>query len=184
MDYSRFLLSGSGGQGVITMGILLAETASIHSGLNAIQSQSYGPEARGGATRCDVLISDKPIFYPKVQVANVLVCLTQEALNKYLQYLVPGGLLLTDAHYVKPGKRIDAEHYSLPMHEKVIETFKKPQVFNICVLGVLIKLTGVVDPAAVEKTLAARFDQRFFANNKKALDMGMEMAALAQSEVC
>lgn len=100
MKYSRFLLSGSGGQGVITMGILMAETASLQSGLNAIQSQSYGPEARGGATRCDVLISDKPIYYPKVQLADALVCLTQEAFNKYHQYLAPGGLLLTDAQYV------------------------------------------------------------------------------------
>ena len=64
MQYNAFLLSGSGGQGVITAGILLAETASLQSGLNAIQAQSYGPEARGGATRCDVMISEKPILFP------------------------------------------------------------------------------------------------------------------------
>lgn len=184
MEYSRFLLSGSGGQGVITMGILLAETASLQSGLNAIQSQSYGPEARGGATRCDVLISNKPIYYPKVQQADVLVCLTQEAFAKYSQYLIPGGILLTEAHYVQPDKSIDAKHYALPMHERVLETFKKPQVFNICVLGALIQLTGVVAPAAVEKTLRARFDERFFENNKKALLMGIEMAKDAAADPC
>ena len=176
MDYTRFLLSGSGGQGVITMGILLAETAVLQSGLNAIQSQSYGPEARGGATRCDVLISDQPIYYPKVQVANVLVCLTQEAMNRYLQYLRPGGLLLTDSHYVKTSKRIDAEHYSLPLYDKVMEVFGKPQVFNICVLGALLQVTDVVAPAALENILAERFAPRFQENNKKALDMGISLA--------
>lgn len=184
MEYSRFLLSGSGGQGVITMGILMAETASLQSGLNAIQSQSYGPEARGGATRCDVLISDKPIYYPKVQLADVLVCLTQEAFNKYHQYLAPSGLLLTDAQYVNIPASMDAVHFALPMHEKVIETFKKPQVYNICVLGALLQLTGVVASSAVEKTLRERFDERFFENNKKALDMGINMAKAATATPC
>lgn len=184
MDYTRFLLSGSGGQGVITMGILMAETASLQAGLNAIQSQSYGPEARGGATRCDVLISNKPIYYPKVRIADALVCLTQEALNRYLQYLCPGGLLLTDSHYVEVPSRLDAEHYSLPMYENVMETFGKPQVFNICVLGALIQLTGVLAPAAIEKTLAERFAPAFLENNKKALELGTNLAKQIGAELC
>ena len=179
MERSRFLLSGSGGQGVITMGILLAETAALQSGLNAIQSQSYGPEARGGATRCDVLISGTPIHYPKVQQANVMVCLTQEALNRYLQYLLPGGILLTDRHFVKLPERIDSEFYSLPMHTSVMDATGKAQVFNICVLGALIQLTKVVKLADIEETLKKRFAPQFFENNKKALDMGMDLAEKA-----
>jgi 2-oxoglutarate ferredoxin oxidoreductase subunit gamma len=184
MEYTRFLLSGSGGQGVITMGILLAETASLQSGLNAIQSQSYGPEARGGATRCDVLISANPIRYPKVQAANAMVALTDQAYARYIQYLQPGALLLTDSHFVKPAGRVDADHYSLPMHEKVMEAFGRPQVFNICVLGALLQLTGVVAPSALEKTLAERFAPQFQANNKKALELGIELATQAAAEVC
>ena len=184
MEYTRFLLSGSGGQGVITMGILLAETASLQSGLNAIQSQSYGPEARGGATRCDVLISNKPIYYPKVQTANAMVALTDQAFARYIQYLQPGALLLTDSHSVKMQGRIDADHYALPMYERVMETFGKPQVFNICVLGALIQLTGVITPTAIEKTLAERFAPQFQANNKKALDLGINLAKQATVEMC
>ncbi|GHV55166.1 2-oxoglutarate ferredoxin oxidoreductase subunit gamma [Deltaproteobacteria bacterium] len=179
MERSRFLLTGSGGQGVITMGILLAETAAIQSGLNAIQSQSYGPEARGGATRCDVLISQHPILYPKVRQANVMVCLTQEALNKYLPLLTPGGLLLTDAHYVKPVKRIDAEYYTLPLYDQVMDTIGKAQVFNICVLGAIVQLTGIVAPEAIAKNLAERFAPAFHENNTKALNMGIELAKKA-----
>ncbi len=176
MDRNRFLLSGSGGQGVITMGILLAETAVLYADLQAIQSQSYGPEARGGATRCDVLISDKDIHYPKVQLANVLVCLTQEALNRYLQYLVPGGLLITDKHLVAAPKRVDAEHYALAMHDSVMGEIGKAQVFNICVLGALVELTKVLTMQAVEKTLAQRFAPAFHENNKKALKLGLTLA--------
>ena len=82
MERYRFLLSGSGGQGIITMAILLAEAAVLHEGLVAVQSQSYGPEARGGATRSDVIISDSEIYFPKVNQPNVLVALTDEAAGK------------------------------------------------------------------------------------------------------
>ena len=93
---SRFLLSGSGGQGVITMAILLAEAAVKHEGLVAVQSQSYGPEARGGATRSDVILSHKAIHYPKVEQPNVLVALTDTACGKYLPLIRPGGLCVYD----------------------------------------------------------------------------------------
>ena len=86
---SRFLLSGSGGQGVITMAILLAEAAVKYEGLVAVQSQSYGPEARGGATRSDVILSHKAIYYPKVEQPNILVALTDAACVKYLPLTSP-----------------------------------------------------------------------------------------------
>ena len=82
---SRFLLSGSGGQGVITMAILLAEAAVKHEGLVAVQSQSYGPEARGGATRSDVILSHQAIHYPNVEQPNVLVALTDTACGSPVQ---------------------------------------------------------------------------------------------------
>ena len=95
MDTNRIVLSGSGGQGVITAAIILAEAAVLHEGLDAVQTQVYGPEARGGATRADVIISTKPIHYPKVVNPNILVCLTQEAYNRFSGIIWPGGLLLT-----------------------------------------------------------------------------------------
>ena len=79
MKRCRLVLTGSGGQGVITAAIILAETAVLHDDLNAVQSQAYGPEARGGATRSDVIISKETINFPKVYQPNVLVCLTQQA---------------------------------------------------------------------------------------------------------
>jgi 2-oxoglutarate ferredoxin oxidoreductase subunit gamma len=176
MNRNRFLLSGSGGQGVITMGILLAESAAIHEGLTAIQSQSYGPEARGGATRCDVLIDTRPILFPKVLEANVMVCLTQEAFNKYNQFLRPGGMLVTDRALVKTPSRVDAEHYALDMQEAVMEKIGRMQVFNICVLGALVELTKAVRPESILKNLAERFAPAFHAANESAMKLGAELA--------
>ena len=101
MERFRMVFSGSGGQGVITAAIILAEAAVLYDDLIAVQSQAYGPEARGGATRSDVIISDTTINYPKVVQPNVLVCLTQEAYNKFYTIIRPGGLLITDSRYVK-----------------------------------------------------------------------------------
>ena len=107
MEKCRMVFSGSGGQGVITAAIIMAEAAVIYEDLNAVQSQSYGAAARGGATRSDVIISDSVIHFPKVIQPNVLVCLTQEAYSAYYPIIRPGGLLLTDARYVKTERKVD-----------------------------------------------------------------------------
>jgi len=146
MERRRILLSGSGGQGVITASVILAEAAVIHEGLNAVQTQAYGPEARGGATRADVIIDDKEIRYPKVDQPNILICLTQEAYNKFSGMIRPGGLLLTDKHFVKLERKIDARQIELNMYAAVMEKIGKPVVFNICMLGALIELGNLVQP--------------------------------------
>ncbi|MGB8719683.1 MAG: 2-oxoacid:acceptor oxidoreductase family protein, partial [Desulfobacterales bacterium] len=134
MERCRMVFSGSGGQGVITAAIILAEAAVLHENLVAVQAQSYGPEARGGATRSDVIISDSRIYYPKVTQPNVLVCLTQEAYNKFYPIIRPGGTLLTDARFVKLETKVDARQVELPMYQQVMEKIGKPIVFNICML--------------------------------------------------
>lgn len=176
MERYRFLMSGSGGQGVITMAILLAEAAAIHEGRNAVQAQSYGPEARGGATRSDVIISDQPIYFPKVTQPNYLVALTNEASTKYLPLIRPGGLCLFDSDLVQPDVRVDARRVGLPMFEAVMQKLGKPVAFNICVLGALAALTKVVSLSALEKVLQKRFAKAHHENNKTALQLGAKLA--------
>jgi len=137
MERYRFLFSGSGGQGVITAAIILAEAAVLFEDLNAVQSQSYGAAARGGITRSDVIISDSEILFPKVNQPNVLVCLSQEAYNKYYQIIRPGGILLTDSHFVRFQQRADARQRSLPLYQTVMENIGKPIVLNICMLAIV-----------------------------------------------
>lgn len=176
MERCRIILSGSGGQGVITAAIMLAEAALIHEGLNAVQSQSYGPEARGGASRSDVIISNREILFPKVVEPNVLVCLTQEAYDKFSGLIRPGGFLLTDNHYVKQSEHVDAKQISLAMHREVIDKIGKPIVFNICMLGALITFTGLIKPQSVMKVLEHRIPAGFLQINKEALELGIDMA--------
>ena len=149
MSRVRLVFSGSGGQGVITAAIILAEAAVIYEGMNATQSQSYGAAARGGSTRSDIIISDSEIDFPEVTQPNILVCLTQDAYNSYSSIIRPGGTLLTDSRYVQITRKVDAKQIELPMYERVMEKIGKPVVFNICVLGALIGITEVIRPKSV-----------------------------------
>ncbi len=169
------VFSGSGGQGVITAAIILAEAAVLHDGLNAVQSQSYGAEARGGATRSDIIISDTILHYPKVIQPNVLVCLTQDAYNKFYSIIRPGGLLISDTRYVKTEKKVDAQQKELAMYESVMDKIGKPIVFNICMLGAVIAITELVKPESIMKALENRIPADFLDMNRKALDIGIEL---------
>ncbi|MFW5937132.1 MAG: 2-oxoacid:acceptor oxidoreductase family protein, partial [Desulfosalsimonas sp.] len=144
MEKRRFLFSGSGGQGVITSAILQAEAAVRYEGLNAVQSQSYGAAARGGAARSDVIIWDRPIYFPKVIQPNILICLTQAAFDTYQTTIRPGGYLVTDTDLVQKPAFVDAQRVELPFHKSVMEQIGKPVVLNICLLGALVELTGMV----------------------------------------
>ncbi len=175
MERMRMVFSGSGGQGVITAAIILAESAVIHEGLNAVQSQVYGAAARGGATRTDIIVSNTEIDYPKVMQPNVLVCLTQEAYHNYSGIIRPGGLLLTDSRFVSLEKKVDARQVSLPMYQSVMEEIGKPIVFNICMLGALVAMTGLVRGESIMEVLKARIPSSFIDINQRAVDLGMRL---------
>ena len=175
MERCRMVFSGSGGQGVITAAIILAEAAVLHENLLAIQSQAYGPEARGGAARSDVIISDSPIRFPKVTQPNVLVCLTQQAYNKFYAMIRPGGLLISDKRYVKTERKADARQRELPLYETVMEKIGNPLALNICTLGAVIGLTEIVRPESIMKVLADRISMEYLDMNQKALGLGMEL---------
>ncbi|HBF42837.1 MAG TPA: 2-oxoacid:ferredoxin oxidoreductase subunit gamma [Desulfobacteraceae bacterium] len=175
MDSKRIVFSGSGGQGVITAAIILAEAAAIYEGLNAVQTQSYGPEARGGSTRTDVVISEEPIHYPKVINPHFLVCLTQKAYSKYAAIIRPGGLLLTDTHFVKQETKVDAHRVELGMYNAVMDQIGKPIVFNICMLGAFIGLTGLAKAESIMEVLGAKINPDFIELNKKALEIGLAL---------
>jgi 2-oxoglutarate ferredoxin oxidoreductase subunit gamma len=175
MERCRMVFSGSGGQGVITAAIILAEAAVLHEDLTAVQTQAYGAAARGGATRSDVIISDSPINFPKVIQPNVLVCLTQEAYNKFYNIIRPGGLLVMDTRFVEPQLKVDAVQLQLPMYQTVMEQVGKPIVFNICMLGAVVGLTQLVGAESIMKILEQRIPPGFIEMNRKALELGLEM---------
>jgi 2-oxoglutarate ferredoxin oxidoreductase subunit gamma len=175
MERCRMVFSGSGGQGVITAAIILAESAVLHENLTAVQTQAYGAAARGGATRSDVIISDSQINFPKVIQPNVLVCLTQESYNKFYDIIRPGGLLISDSRYVQPQLKVDARQRELPMYETVMDKIGKPIVFNICMLGAVVGMTDLVQPASIMKVLEQRIPAGFLEMNRQALELGLEL---------
>lgn len=175
MERCRMVFSGSGGQGVITAAIILAESAVLHEELTAVQTQAYGAAARGGATRSDVIISDSQINFPKVIQPNVLVCLTQESYNKFYDIIRPGGLLIMDTRFVQPQLKVDARQRQLPMYEAVMDKIGKPIVFNICMLGAVVGMTDLVQPESIMKVLEQRIPSGFLEMNRQALDLGLEL---------
>ena len=171
-------LAGEGGQGMILAGIVLAEAAAIYDGKNAIQTQSYGPEARGGASKAEVIIADKEIDFPEVILADVLVAMSQEACDKYAPNLSKDGYLIIDED--KVGRVTTARVIRLPITRLAQQTTGKSITANVVALGALVGLTGIVTREAVEKAVAARAPKGTEALNRTALAAGFD--AVAQYE--
>ena len=175
MERCRLVFSGSGGQGVITAAIMLAEAAVLHEKLIATQTQAYGPEARGGATRSDVIISDSDIYFPKVTQPNILVCLTQEAYMKFYDIVRPGGLLLTDSRHVTVLDAVDSKQVQLPMYETVMEELGSDVALSTCMLGALLGLRDILNPESVKKIIKDRIPPAYYEMNVKALELGLAL---------
>lgn len=169
----EFRLSGSGGQGLILAGIILAEAA-IGDGKEAVQSQSYGPEARGGSSKSEVIVSDKPIYFPKVLSPDFLLAMTSEALSKYGSDLKKKGILVIDSTYVKEVPATFKEIYSVPITQIAKEQLGRDLFANIVALGVLAKLSQAVSFEALEKAVLARVPKGTENINRNALTIGYE----------
>ena len=167
-------LAGEGGQGMILAGIILAEAATIHDGRNAVQSQSYGPEARGGASKSEVIISSGEIDHPEVLQPDVVVALSQEAFNKFASTVKPDGLLIVDADKVDSSSAPKA--IRLPITKMAFESTGWIITANTIALGVLVGLTGVVSQQALEKAILARAPRGTEEMNHKALVAGFAAA--------
>lgn len=172
----EFRLSGSGGQGLILAGKILAEAAAIYDGKNATQSQSYGPEARGGSSRSEVIVSDEEIDYPKAVNIDLLLCFTQEACDKYHQDVKETGILLVDESYVTKIPKGKYRVYSVPITETAEKKVGKALVANIVALGIITQVTGVISKEAVEAAILSRVPKGTEDLNLKAFNTGIEMA--------
>jgi 2-oxoglutarate ferredoxin oxidoreductase subunit gamma len=135
-------LSGSGGQGLILMGIILAEAAGIYDGKYVAQTQSYGPEARGGSSKSEVIVSDEEIDYPKAIRLDLLLAMNQKSCDDFYPDLKPEGLLIVDSTFVTQVPTPKA--FQIPFTRIAREKFKREVVANIIALGALSQLTPVV----------------------------------------
>jgi len=170
----EFRLSGSGGQGLLLAGIVLAEAA-IQDGKNAVQTQSYGPEARGGSSKAEVVISDDDIDYPKAVDPDFLLALTQESYKTYGP-LMKKGLIIVDAS-VTLDPAIAARTVALPILDTAAAKVGKKVVANIVALGVLGGLSGVAGAATLKEAVLARVPKGTEQLNVSALEAGLALAA-------
>lgn len=173
-DRYEIRLAGEGGQGLILAGLILAEAAAVYDGKNAVQTQSYGPEARGGASKAEVVISNGVIDYPKVIAADLLLCMSQEACNKYVYGMKRNGILIVDSVHVDrvPTSRA----YMIPITKIAEETTGRRITANIVALGIIVGLTGIVSRKAIEAAVRARAPKGTEALNLKALQAGLDEA--------
>jgi 2-oxoglutarate ferredoxin oxidoreductase subunit gamma len=171
-------LSGSGGQGLILMGIILAEAIGIYDGKYVAQTQSYGPEARGGSSKSEVIVSDEEIDYPKAMKLDLLLAMNQRSCDEFYADLKPDGLLIVDSTFVTQIPTLKA--FQIPFTRIARERFKREVVANIIALGSLSQLTSIVSARAVESAVLARVPKGTEKLNRDALRAGMSAAKQAQ----
>lgn len=178
------LFSGFGGQGVILASVILGRAAAVYENLYAVQTQSYGPESRGGASKAEVVISDEPIDYPKTLQPDYAVFFSQEAYNKYLRMVREGARIIVESDLV-PHRDEEFEKklevLSLPLTGIAEETTGLSLTMNILTLGVLTAWTEVVSRESIEKAVLDAVPKGTEEINLRALRKGFELGEKAKA---
>jgi len=165
---------GVGGQGIALAGSLLGKAAAIYEGREAVFTQTHGPEARGGASRADVIIADTPVDYPFVIHPDILCALFQEAYERFRPQLKPDGLLIIEADLVTPHAD-DTDVVRLPA-TRIAKELGSKLAANIVLLGYLLGATGVVSRKSMEDAIRATVAKQHLDLDLRALEAGIEMA--------
>jgi 2-oxoglutarate ferredoxin oxidoreductase subunit gamma len=165
---------GVGGQGIVLAGRLLGKAAALFDGKDAVCTQSYGPEARGGASRADVVISDHRVNYPFVAEADILAVFFQEAYAMFRSKLRPGGMLLIDKDLVDPAD--DQSDVHAIAATRIAEELGTKMAANVVMLGYIVGLTGIVSRESVEEAIRVTVKPKIVELNLEAFDAGMRLA--------
>lgn len=169
-----FRFSGTGGQGLITAGIILAEAALLDDKL-AVQSQSYGPEARGGSSKAEAIISDQPIYFSRVTCPDLLLVMSQEAANKYTVDTKENTVVVTDTLFVDAVPGVYGKRVDLPITHTANEVCGKALFANIVALGAVVGLTNCVSKEAITQAVLNRVPKGTEEKNKAALQAGFDL---------
>jgi 2-oxoglutarate ferredoxin oxidoreductase subunit gamma len=166
--------AGFGGQGIIKSGIITASAACIYGGKNAVQTQSYGPESRGGACKSEVVISEGEIDFPKVVEPDVLVVMSQHAYNEYAENVKPNGTMIIDPDMIPHEKESrNVKVFRIPATE-IAEELGRKIVANIVMLGAFVAITGLLDKDAVKESVKANIPKGTEELNMSAFEKGYE----------
>ncbi|MHA1938131.1 MAG: 2-oxoacid:acceptor oxidoreductase family protein [Candidatus Thorarchaeota archaeon] len=185
MSRYEIRIGGFGGQGVVTMAVVMGETASLFDKKFVVQTQSYGPEARGGASKSEIVIGDEEIDYPKVQEPDVFIAMSRAAYLEYIDGLKDDGILIVDEDLVTIEGDLPegVTLYKIPATRIADEEVGTKQATNVVMIGAFTAITGMLSVKGLKKRIKERWP-RFVDTNLKALDLGMKAgkAALTAKE--
>ncbi len=174
-------ICGFGGQGVILSGFIIGKAAAVYLDYNAVQSQSYGPEARGGAARSEVIISDEKIGYPRPTSVDFFIAMSQEAFDTYREDIRKDTIIVVDPDLV-PNHAIGQ-----PVHkvhaQKIAEELGNKIVTNIVMVGASTAIFDLLDDSAMRKSVIDSVPKKFIDLNKKAFERGLEAGKNARKEL-
>jgi len=179
MSRTEILIGGVGGQGVVLSGILLGTAATLFDGKQAVQTQSYSSELRGGSARAEVIISDRRVTDPQVRKADILILMAEDAVKRYLPKIRPQGLLAVDTDLVKgvtAATQGDYEMVGIPATSIAEKEMGNIVVANLIILGVLIKKTGLLSVESMEKAIEVSVPKKAIGLNLKAFRRGLELS--------
>ena len=164
-------LCGYGGQGIILAGYLVGQAASIFEHKNAVFTLDYGPEARGGACRADVVVSEAPVRYPYIDTPSILVAMSQQAYDKYCPETPQNTLVIIDKDLVKPGRMKGRKLLAVPPR-RIAEELGRVAVANVVMLGFLTAATNIVSAEAMKKSILTSVPKGTEELNSKAFERG------------
>jgi 2-oxoglutarate ferredoxin oxidoreductase subunit gamma len=173
MSRTEILIGGVGGQGVVLSGILLGTAATLFDGKQAVQTQSYSSELRGGSARAEVILSDQPVTDPQVRKADILILMAEDAVGRYLSKIRPKGLLAVDSDLVKGTTRGDYEMLEIPATSIAEREMGNIVVANLIILGALIEKTGLLSVGSMEKAIEVSVPKKAVALNLNAFRRGL-----------
>ncbi len=165
---------GFGGQGIIKSGMIIGKAASLFDNLHATLTQSFGPEARGSACSASLVIQETPVLYPYIAAPEVLVCLSQEAYEKFGPELAPGGTMLIDTDLVELDDRAKGINLFAVPATKIAEEMGNRIFANVVMVGFFTAVTQVVPAEAVKQALPGLIPERFLEKNIEAFDRGYQ----------
>ena len=174
-SHTEIKLGGFGGQGIILAGYILGKAASIYDKQHAVLTQSYGPEARGGACSADVIVAETEIDYPNVSIPGIVVIMSQEAYHTYGKNIDPNGIMLIDEDLVelKKGRDKDIKIFSVPS-TRFAEELGRKIIANIVMLGFLTAVTEVITYKAMKKAILSSVPKGTEELNTNAFQKGYD----------
>ena len=169
-------IAGTGGMGVVLAGVILGRAAVLYGGLDAVQTQSYGSEARGTAAKSEVIISSNPIKYPKVRKSDILVAMSQKAFDMFASDIREGSTIIVDEDIVDSSNQpVDCKIIKIPAMRTADELGRR-MIANMVMLGAVAKISGIIEIEDIENAVADMVPVNTIEINKKALDAGASLA--------